>query len=445
MAGVVEAQPIDPRREVPGTDALLAAPELTAAAARLGAPAVKRAIRRAQQQVRDGTIDVTTILAAIASDLPRSTNSIEPVINATGVIVHTNLGRAPLSAAARRAVANASGYATVELELRTGQRARRGRHVLDALVAATPGAEGALVVNNNAAALVLVAMALATDREIVISRGELLEIGDGFRIAAILTAAGANLREVGSTNRTTLGDYAEAISPRTGFVIKVHQANFAMSGYTGDVGVAELAALPAPLVVDIGSGLLNPHPALPGEPDAANALAAGADLVTASGDKLLGGPQAGIILGRADLIDRLRRHPVARAVRVDKLTLAALEATLDGSPAPVLSMITEPYDEVHARARRLAEALRSAGIDAAVVDTEAAVGGGAAPTVRLASAAVALAAALAEPLRLATPAVLGRVERGRCLLDLRTVSDAELAGLEVAIRNAASAAGESRS
>ena len=213
VAGVVEAEPIDRRREIPATDALLATPELAATVALLGEAVVKRAIHRAQQQVRDGTIEVTAILAAVASDLPRLTGSIEPVINATGVIVHTNLGRAPLSAAARGAVANASGYATVELDLRTGQRARRGRHVLDALVAATPGAEAALVVNNNAAALVLAAMALGSDREIVISRGELLEIGDGFRIAAILTAAGATaargrLDEPDDSRRLRRGDLA---------------------------------------------------------------------------------------------------------------------------------------------------------------------------------------------------------------------------------------------
>ena len=425
--------PIDPRRAIPSTDALLATSEVAAAAGRLGRDVVKRAVQRAQRQARDGAIDPSAIVDAVVRDLPPGARSVQRVINATGVVVHTNLGRAPLSAAARDAVIGAAGYSTVELDLRTGERAARGRHVLELLAAAVPGAEAAMVVNNNAAALVLVAMTLGAGRDVVISKGELVEIGDGFRIAAILTAAGAHLREVGSTNRTTLADYAAAVSTTTGFVIKVHQANFAISGYTGDVRVADLAALPTDVVVDIGSGLLRPHPALPDEPDAASALQAGADLVTASGDKLLGGPQAGIIVGRADLIERLRRHPVARALRVDKITLAALEATLRDPPAPVLAMITEGYETVRARAERLSDTLRSAGVAAHVVDTDAAVGGGGAPTLRLRSAAVSLPARLADPLRLGTPPVVGRVERGRCLLDLRTVADAELADLQAAV------------
>jgi L-seryl-tRNA(Ser) seleniumtransferase len=430
----VGTAPNDPRRAIPGTDALLAAPALADAAQRLGRDVVKRAIHRAQQRARAGAIDPTDVVDAVLVDLPRGPRSIERVINATGVVVHTNLGRAPLSTAARRAISDAAGYTTVELDLRTGERADRGTYVLDLLAAVAPGAEAAMVVNNNAAALVLVTMTLGAGREVVISKGELVEIGDGFRIPDLLLAAGAHLREVGATNRTTLTDYAEAISPDTGFVIKVHRANFAVSGYTGEVGVEALGGLPTDLVVDIGSGLLRPHPALPDEPDVASTLAAGADLVTASADKLLGGPQAGLIFGRADLIQRLRRHPIARAMRVDKLTLAALEATLRALPAPVLRMITESYESVRSRAHRLADILRDGGVlDVEVIDTDSAVGGGGAPTLRLASAAVSLPGRFAAPLRLAAPAVVGRVERRRCLLDLRTVSDDELDDLRAAV------------
>lgn len=428
---------MDARRRIPSTDALLGTAELTTAIERHGRDVVKRAVGIAQGRARVGELGPDQILAAALDHLPRRERSIEPVINATGVVVHTNLGRAPLSPAARGAIAAAAGYTSVELDLRTGERAPRGRHVLDQLVAAVPGAEAALVVNNNAAALVLVTMALGSGREVVISKGELVEIGDGFRIPEILVAAGARLREVGTTNRTTLADYEQAITPDTAFVIKVHQANFAMSGYTGSVDVRALADLladlPADLVVDIGSGLLRPHPALPAEPDGTSTLRAGAALVTASGDKLLGGPQAGLILGRADLVARCRRHPLARALRVDKLTLAALEATLRAPITPVIAAITESYEAVRARADGLADDLRAAGVTVEVVDTEAAVGGGGAPDLRIPSAAVSLSATFAPPLRDGDPPVLGRVERDRCLLDLRTVADGEVDAVRAAV------------
>jgi L-seryl-tRNA(Ser) seleniumtransferase len=432
----VDPAPRDRRRAIPSTDALLASDALAGVVAELGREHVRHVVRRAQQLARDGAIDPAAIVTTVMADLPLRARSIARVINATGVIVHTNLGRAPLSVAAREAMLEAAGYAAVELDLRTGERAGRGRHVLDLLTAMVPGAEAALLVNNNAAALVLATMALAFDREVVISKGELVEIGDGFRIAEMLRGAGAQLREVGSTNRTTLTDYADVVSSDTGFVIKVHRANFAISGYHGEVAVAELAGLPSAVVVDIGSGLLRPDQTLPDEPDASSALQAGADLVTASADKLLGGPQAGIVLGRADLVERMRRHPVARAVRVDKITLAALEATLRDL-APVRSMITETYEGVRARAQRLSDALRADGMHATeVVDTVAAVGGGGAPAVRLPSAAVSLPGRFADPLRRSVPAVMGRVDHGRCLLDLRTVSDVELGELQAAVLSA---------
>jgi L-seryl-tRNA(Ser) seleniumtransferase len=415
----------DPRRRIPATEALLAVPELAAAADRLGRTVVKQAVVAAQARARRGDIAPEQVAAAAIGALPAHATSLVRVLNATGVIIHTNLGRAPLSAAARDALAVAAGATDVEFDLATGARARRGRGALEALAAAVPDAQGVHVVNNNAAALLLCALALAPGKEIVVSRGELVEIGDGFRIPDLLTSGGARLHEVGTTNRCALRDYADAVGPRTGFILKVHPSNFIISGFTAAVGVAELATLGPPTVVDIGSGLLSPHPLLPQEPDAATVLGQGADLVTASGDKLLGGPQAGILLGRADLVTRLRRHPAARALRVDKLTLAALEATLTGPAPPVRASLQAPVDGLLARASLVARRLRDRGVDAVAVECEAVVGGGAAPGVSLPSAAVGVPAALAETLRSGRPPVVGRVENDRCLLDLRTVDPAD--------------------
>ena len=327
-----------------------------------------------------------------------SAASLRPVINATGVVVHTNLGRAPLSRAAIDAVVTASGATDVEFDLKTGRRARRGRGALAALTGRSRPRAAVHVVNNNAAALLLTAMALAPGKEIVVSRGELIEIGDGFRLPELMESTGAHIREVGTTNRTHLRDYADALGPDTGFMLKVHPSNYHVSGFTSAVPVAELAELDAPLVVDIGSGLLTPHPLLPDEPDATTVLRDGADLVTASGDKLLGGPQAGLLFGKAELIERLRRHPAARALRVDKLTLAALEATLVGPPSPVALALDADVTELRARAERLAAQLPGA----QAVDCIAAVGGGGAPTVELPSAAVSLPESYAAPLRTGT-------------------------------------------
>ena len=328
---------MDHRRLVPRTDQVLADPRLAAAEQRLGRAAVRAAVRAAQQRARDGGLAPEQVADAAVAALPARAASMAPVINATGVLLHTNLGRAPLSGAARDAVAAAAGCTDLEFDLATGVRGRRGRGALGALARAVPAAGAVHVVNNNAAALVLAATALAAGREIVISRGELIEIGDGFRLPDLLESTGATIREVGTTNRTTVADYAAAIGPRTGFVLKVHPSNYRIEGFTAQPAVGDLAGLGAIVVGDIGSGLLTPHPLLPDEPDADSWLRAGADLVTASGDKLLGGPQAGLLLGRADLIRQLARHPLARALRTGKLALAALEATLAGCGCRLIS------------------------------------------------------------------------------------------------------------
>lgn len=408
----------DPRRLVPRTDVLLADPRLAEAERTLGRVLVKTVVAQAQQRARTGAIAPEQVADEAVAALPQSAASLRPVINATGVVVHTNLGRAPLSQAAVDAVVTASGATDVEFDLETGRRARRGRGALAAMARAVPTAGGVHVVNNNAAALLLTAMTLAPGKEIVVSRGELIEIGDGFRLPDLMQSTGSRFREVGTTNRTHLRDYADAIGPQTGFVLKVHPSNYHVSGFTSAVSVPELAELKVPLVADIGSGLLSPHPLLPDEPDATTMLRDGADLVTASGDKLLGGPQAGLLFGEAGLIERLRRHPAARALRVDKLTLAALEATLVGPPTPVAEALDADVDQLRARARRLAGRLPGA----EAVDCIAAVGGGGAPDVELPSAAVSLPESCAAPLRIGTPAVVGRTENGRCLLDLRTVA-----------------------
>ncbi|MFC4786502.1 L-seryl-tRNA(Sec) selenium transferase [Nocardioides sp. MAHUQ-72] len=419
----------DPRRRTPRTDSVLTDARVEAATARLGRARVKAAVVEALEACRQGRVQPEDVVAEALAALPRSNASLRPVVNATGVVVHTNLGRAPLSAAAVEALTTAAGTTDVELDLATGRRGSRGAAALAALAAVVPAAGGVHVVNNGAAALALVTCALTAEsdgprREVVVTRGEMVEIGDGFRIPELLESVGARLREVGTTNRVHLQDYAAAVDDRTAFVLKVHPSNFRVEGFTSSVPVAELARLAGergvPLVVDIGSGLLASHPRLPDEPDAASCLAAGADLVTASGDKLLGGPQCGLLLGRADLVQRLRRHPLARALRVDKLTLAALEATLTGPAPPVVEVLDRRPDALMARARRLALALGAA---AEAVPSEGAVGGGGAPGVVLPSAAVALPARLAEPLRLGPTPVVGRVREGRLLLDLLAVPD----------------------
>jgi L-seryl-tRNA(Ser) seleniumtransferase len=418
----------DARRLVPRTDAVMTDPRLVSAEHKLGRALVKDAVHRAQQQCRDGLIGPDDVPDAAVAGLPPHAASLTPVLNATGVLLHTNLGRAPLSTAAKAAVQAAAGTSDLEFDLATGARGRRAASMLAALAAAVPDAQAVHVVNNNAAALVLAATALAAGREIVVSRGELIEIGDRFRLPDLLASTGAIIREVGMTNRTTVADYAAAIGERTAFVLKVHPSNYRIEGFTSSASVTEVAGLGVPVIGDIGSGLLAPHPKLPDEPDAATWLRAGAALVTASGDKLLGGPQAGLLLGRADLISLLARHPLARALRIDKLTVAALEATLTGPTVPVLQALSADHREFADRAKRIAKVLITAGIEARAVDSQAAVGGGGAPGVPLASAAVSLPAPFTEALRNGQsvrtgehPAVVGRVFDGRLLLDLYAI------------------------
>ncbi len=420
----------DPRRLVPRTDRVLADPRLQAATVRLGSGAVKRAVTDAQARARSGDIPPDEVADAAVTALPKLLSQTQPVLNATGVVLHTNLGRASLSAAAIDALVGTAAYADVEYDLRTGQRSRRGRGALAALQDAVPAAESVLVVNNGAAALVLATTALAAGREVVVSRGEMVEIGDGFRLPELIASTGAKLREVGTTNRTTAADYAAAIGPETGCVLKVHPSNFQIVGFTSSASVTDLAQLGVPVVADIGSGLLTPDPLLPDEPDADTVLRAGAAVVTASGDKLLGGPQAGLLLGTGAVVEQLRRHPLARALRVDKLTLAALEATLRGPLTPTWAALRADPDELHDRAERLARVLAEEGFDAEVVASDGVVGGGGAPGLTLPGWAVAVPEELADRLRLGRLPVVGRLEQGRCLLDLRCVPadrDPELA------------------
>jgi L-seryl-tRNA(Ser) seleniumtransferase len=425
----------DPRRRTPRTDTVLDSAELADAVRRLGRAAVKRVVVDALRECREGRVAPDDVGAVVLASLPSSASSLREVVNATGVVVHTNLGRAPLSSAAVEAIMTAAGSTDVELDLATGRRGPRGAGALAALAAAVPDAGGVHVVNNGAAALALVTSCLARGREVVVSRGELVEIGDGFRIPELLESVGARLREVGTTNRVRLDDYADAVGPDTAFVLKVHASNFRVEGFTSSVPVSELAAIGVPVVADIGSGLLAPHPRLPDEPDATTMLRDGADLVTASGDKLLGGPQCGLLLGRGELVQRLRRDPFARALRVDKLTLAALEATLVGPLPPVVQALSARPDTLLARARRIAETIGPELADA--MPSRAAVGGGGAPGVVLESAAVALPSDLAEPLRLGDLPVVGHVSEGRLLLDLIAVPPERDDDVADAVRRAA--------
>ncbi len=371
-----------------------------------------------------------------------------PVINATGVILHTNLGRAPLPEEAARAAARAGrSYTDLEVDRETGRRGRRTARA-ELLLSALTGAEAALVVNNCAAALLLAVSALARRKEVLVSRGELIEIGGEFRIPEILAASGARLVEVGTTNRTHLADYRAAITPRTGLLLKVHPSNYRLVGFTASPAPQDLAELAGqagvPFLYDLGSGLLAREGGAPAdEPSAAEALRAGADLVTFSGDKLLGGPQAGVVLGRAQLVERLRRHPVARAVRVDKMQVAALEAVLAMHAAgrrdelPSWRMLREPEAEVKRRAQRLAAALDGELNHARLEALRSSVGGGSMPGHTIPSWGVAVRApnppAFAARLRTGRPAVFCRVEADRVLFDLRTVREDEVPDLARAI------------
>jgi L-seryl-tRNA(Ser) seleniumtransferase len=359
--------------------------------------------------------------------------SLRRVLNATGVIVHTNLGRAPLAEEAIARIAEvAAGYSTLEYDLAGGRRGSRHDH-LSGLLGELTGAEAGMAVNNNAAAVLLCLAATAAGGDVLISRGQLIEIGDGFRIPDILAQSGARLVEVGTTNRTTVADYERALSEQTRAVLRVHQSNFRMVGFTAAPSLRELARLSRPglrLIDDLGSGALLDLPDMIDEPTARSSVESGADLVCFSGDKLLGGPQAGIVVGRPDAVELVRRHPLARAMRIDKLSLAALEATLElyRNPSaalarvPVLRLAGEPAAAVRERARRLCDRLGGE-----LVPTRARIGGGALPLLELDSYACALEGgdALAARLRAADPPVVARVQEGRVLLDCRALSEAD--------------------
>ncbi len=443
----------DPRRALPSVSALLESetvrPLLASAPRELVVNAVRDAVaaaRDATHAPRDPGEWGTAIRDALAM---RQRRSLRPVINATGVILHTNLGRAPLPATAIDAIRDvADGYSNLEYDLERGARGSRYTHCVGLLRELT-GAEDALVVNNGAAALVLALNTLAEGRPAIVSRGELVEIGGSFRIPDIMAKSGARLVEVGTTNRTHLADYERALAGGDGVIVKVHRSNFAIEGFVADVSLAELARLAAPrgvpVIYDLGSGLLLSleRYGLTGEPVASDVVRDGATLVTMSGDKLLGGPQAGIVLGRRAAIERVRANPLTRALRVDKLTLAALEATLAlyreperaFGEIPTLAMITEDVAAVRSRARAMAVRLTSGGIACDLVETDASVGGGAFPTARIPSAAIALtgdAEQLDARLRAAEPPVIARIVDDRIVLDVRTIqagAEEELIGI----------------
>jgi L-seryl-tRNA(Ser) seleniumtransferase len=439
---------VDPRRMLPNMDVLLGHPELVERAATFGRGVVLGAARQALEVSRAAVAEggpvpgVEELAARVVGQLDRLwAGRTRAVVNATGVVLHTNLGRAPLSADARTAVAEAAGYANVEYDLAAGTRGRRGA-AADALLREATGAEAALAVNNAAGALLLALGGLARGREVLVSRGELIEIGGEFRLPAIMEAAGVVLREVGTTNRTHLRDYTTAVGADAGLVLAVHPSNYRVEGFVTRPGLAELAALAhehgLPLLHDVGSGLLAGE--LGDEPSVAASLRAGADLVLFSGDKLLGGPQAGLVVGRAELVGRLARHPLARAVRADKLTLAALEATLAAHLAgrrdqlPVWRALLLTTADLRPRAAALAAAVGPA---ASLRTGTSVAGGGSLPGEGLESVLVVLdpspdgEAEVLARLRAGDPPVVARAERGRVVLDLRTVppeQDAQLAG-----------------
>jgi L-seryl-tRNA(Ser) seleniumtransferase len=417
-------------RDLPSVDELAGSGRLAEFPRALVVDAGRFVLAHAREEIQSGH-DPGDLFQRVREELARATEPrLRRVLNATGVILHTNLGRAPLAQSAlARAHEVSAGYSSLEYDLREGARRSRQDNLAPLLRRLT-GAEASLVVNNNAGAVLLCLAALAEGREVLVSRGELIEIGDGFRIPDVLARSGARLVEVGTTNRTRAADYEQAVRPDTAVLLRVHQSNFRQVGFTERPRLRELAAVAdrhgLPLVDDLGSGALEP---IADEPSVRESLAEGAQLVCFSGDKLLGGPQAGILLGRADVVERLRRHPLQRALRADKLALAALEGTLvlylDPDRArrevPVLQMLGEETERVRIRAERLA-----ALVGGEVEETVARVGGGALPLAELPSAGCAVEEELAAALRAGDPPVIGVVRDGRTLLDCRTLSDAEV-------------------
>jgi len=457
---------VDPRRLLPSVDQALQRPELQPLVDVHGRTAVRRALREALEALRQGAArgseGVPEAVAGLADDVAARIAAAERpslvrVLNATGVVVHTNLGRAPLSAEAALRVAEiAASYSNLEYDLARGERGARELHA-EARLRELLGVEAVVVVNNCAAAVLLAVNTLAEGRDVLVSRGELVEIGGSFRIPDVLRKGGARLVEVGTTNRTRLADFRGALTPETGLVLKVHPSNFRIVGFTEQPGIEELAALAreagVPLLEDQGSGLITPLAGtLASEPTAAEALRRGADVVTFSGDKLLGGPQAGIVGGRRACVEPMRKNPLYRALRVDKMTLAALDATLveheqgrAHERLPVLRMITAPPAELRARAEGFARELAAAApaLAPSLAPSESAVGGGAAPDLGLATTAIALdpgprgADAMAGALRRGAPPVVVRVADGRVLIDLRTIRPDEEAPLLSALVAAA--------
>jgi L-seryl-tRNA(Ser) seleniumtransferase len=441
----------DPRRHLPSVSTLLERDGIRALLGRAPRSVVVDAVRATVDGARAGSgtpRNDDEWVAVITAALERAQRpSLRRVINATGVVLHTNLGRAPLARVAIDAIQQtAGGYTNLEYDIDAGTRGSRYTHCV-ALLRELTGAEDALVVNNNAAALVLSLNTVASGRDAIISRGELVEIGGSFRIPDIMERSGARLAEVGTTNRTHAADYEAAIGPGSGAILKVHRSNFAMEGFVAEVDARALAVLARkhnlPLVHDLGSGLIMPLDdiGLRGEPTAADAVSAGASVVTMSGDKLLGGPQAGLVVGTRTLVGRMKANPLARAFRVDKLTLAALEATLVlyREPAramaeiPILRMLATPVADLRNRAAALRAKL---GDLVAIEDSDASVGGGAFPGTRVPSVAITIAgdaSRLEMRLRLGEPAVIGRVADGRLVLDLRTVAPDDDAALAAAL------------
>ena len=445
---------MSPFRVIPSIEQVLQRDALRAAIARHGHDSISAAARQAAGELRarladpaaDGPADADAALAwlearTLTLATARTRASLRRVINATGIIIHTNLGRAPLAETAFGNARLALGYSNLEYDLAQGARGHRHVHA-ERLITALTGAEAAVVVNNTAAAALLTLAALASGREVIVSRGELVEIGGGFRVPDVLTQSGATLREVGTTNRTRVADYAAAISDRTALILRVHPSNFRIEGFTERPTLAELGALArqfkVPLIEDLGSGWIGAPEAgavLAGEPEIGASLQNGADAVLFSGDKLLGGPQAGLVLGRRDLIDRLKAHPLMRALRVDKVTYALLEATLalwadtpSRTQVPIYRMLTMTVDEIGRRAQALADQLsRTPGVRAGVIDGESAPGGGSAPGQTLPTKLVTIdvdgetPSALLDRLRTLDPPIIARIMNDQVVLDLRTV------------------------
>ena len=424
-------------RDLPSVDELARDERLSSHAPALVLGAARTVIEGAREEIRNGRTPLDLVEQVQAEIAVAQRPSLRRAINATGVIVHTNLGRAPLAPRALDRVVEIGGsYSNLEYDVLTGRRSSRHVHT-ERLLCRLTAAEAAIVVNNNAAALLLAVVALGEGREVLVSRGELVEIGDGFRISEVLESSGARLVEVGATNRTHPADYERAIGPGTGLFLRVHQSNFRMVGFAGQPSLEEVADVAhrhgLAVVEDLGSGTIV---AVEGEPSVQDALRAGADLVCFSGDKLLGGPQAGVVVGRSDLVERLRRHPLQRALRVDKLSLAALEGTLslylDSSAStglPVLRMMSEPVETVRSRAQRLSEQTGGE-----VRQSQALVGGGALPTTELASYACLIEEGLAEPLRAHEVPIVGVVREGRLWLDCRTLDDSEIDEVVAAVQ-----------